>query len=110
MLGIITVYFARNNFFFTLSCGCSKKLIFSYSLTQFGFINLKKNSTQIVIDICSRVKQTNYKFFILKIKGLTKLRNLLLKQMVNSNVVIIKILDINITPFNGCKSSAKRRI
>jgi ribosomal protein S11 len=110
MIGIITVYFARNNFFFTLSCGCSKKLIFSYSLTQLGFTNLKKNSTQIVIDVCNRVKQTNYKFFILKIKGLTKLRNLLLKQMIKSDVVIIKTLDTNITPFNGCRPSAKRRI
>jgi ribosomal protein S11 len=110
MLGIITLYFARNNFFFTLSCGCSKKLVFSYSLTQLGFANLKKNSTQIAIDVCKRVKQTNYKIFILKIKGLTKLRNLLLKQMVKSNVAIIKIFDINITPFNGCRPGAKRRI
>jgi ribosomal protein S11 len=110
MVGILTFYFARNNFFFTLSCSCSKKLVFSYSLAQLGFANLKKNSTQIVTDICNRVKQTNYKFFVLKIKGLTKLRNLLLKQMIKSNVAIIKILDINITPFNGCRPNAKRRI
>jgi len=110
MVGIITVYFARNNFFFTLSCGCSKKLIFSYSLAQLGFANLKKNSTQIVANVCARIKQTNYKFFILKIKGLTKIRNLLLKQIIKSNAVVIKIVDTNITPFNGCRSNAKRRI
>jgi ribosomal protein S11 len=110
MVGIIAVYFARNNFFFTLSCNRNKKLIFSCSLTQLGFADLKKSSAQIVVDVCNRVKQTNYNFFILKIKGLTKIRNLLLKQMIKSNVTIIKIVDTNITPFNGCRSNAKRRI
>ena len=111
MVGIIKIHFARNNIFFTLSCTHRKKLIFSYSARELGFINFKKNFIPIIVEGCFRIKQKNdFKFFILKIKGLNKSRNLLIKQMFKLNIPVIKIIDLNITPFNGCRVSCKRRI
>jgi ribosomal protein S11 len=109
-LGVITVYFSRNNVFFTLSCVQTKIITFNLSATQLGFRNLKKDSIQIIQQIAMTINESKFNIFVLKIRGINKLRNLLIKQMIKFNLNIVKIVDINVIPFNGCRLTKKRRI
>ena len=108
--GLIVLNFSQNNIFFALSCTKTKKTVFNNSSRQLGFKNYKKDSIQIIYEICSMIKQSDFKFFILKITGLNKLRNTFIKQMIRFNLNIIKTLDLNTKPFNGCRLRKKRRI
>jgi ribosomal protein S11 len=110
MLALITVYFSKNNIFFILSCAHTNNIIFAFSPVSLGFKNFKKNLGQILQIICNKIKQTNFRFFILKLKGFDKFRSILIKRFIKQNIDIIKIIDINKNPFNGCRNNALRRV
>jgi len=109
-LGILTIYFSRNNIFFVLNCAQTNILYFSTSTKKMGFVNLKKDLFISLYQLFSIIKSSKFKFFVLKIKGFNKLRSLLIKQLLKFNLNIIKIIDLNIISFNGCCFSKKRCI
>jgi ribosomal protein S11 len=110
MLAVITIYFSKNNIFFVLSCAHTNNIIFAFSPAGLGFKNFKKSLNFLLQTVCFKIKQTAFMFFILKLKGLNKFKNLLTKRFIKQNIDIIKVIDLNKNPYNGCRSSALRRV
>ena len=110
MLGVISIYFKSNNIFFILSCATTGSVLKTFSCSNLGFSKLKREALQIIQEAGYRVKQERFKIFILKLRGYNRFRSLVLKEFLKFRLNIVKIVDLNIIPFNGCKPNKQRRI
>jgi ribosomal protein S11 len=110
MLGIIQVHFTKNNIFFVLSCCATNKVKAVYSSTSLGFRKVRREALQIIQEVAKKLKRHPFKVFVVKIRGFSRFRNLLIKEFLKNRLNIIKVVDLTNVAFNGCRPSARRRI
>jgi ribosomal protein S11 len=110
MLAIIHVYFTKNNIFFVLRCSVTNKVKIVLSSKVLGFSKPRREVLQVIQEAILKIKNAGFEFFVLKIKGFSRSRSLLLKEFLKNRVNIIKIIDVGGTAFNGCRLPNRRRI
>jgi ribosomal protein S11 len=110
MLGTIQVYFTKNNIFFVLSCSGTSQVKAVYSSTGLGFKKIRREALQIIQEAAKQIKRYPFKVFILKIRGFSRFRNLLVKEFLKNRLNVIKVIDVTNVAFNGCRAPARRRI
>jgi len=110
MLGTVQIFFAKNNIFFVVSCSGTNKVKAIYSATGLGFRKIRRESLQIIQEAAKKIKRHSFKFFVIKIRGLSRFRNLLVKEFLKSRLNIVKVIDVTNVAFNGCRPSARRRV
>ena len=77
MLGVIQVYFTKNNIFFVLSCSSTNQVKAIYSSTGLGFKKIRREALQIIQEAAKKIKHHSFKAFVVKIRGFSRFRNLL---------------------------------
>ena len=110
MLGVIQVYFTKNNIFFVISCSSTNKVKGVYSSTGLGFKKIRREALQIIQEAVKRIKRHSFKVFVVKIRGFSRFRNLLVKEFLKNRLNIVKVIDVTNVAFNGCRPPARRRI
>jgi len=110
MLGTIQIHFTKNNIFFVLSCTSTNKVKAVYSSTGLGFNKIRREALQIIQEAAKRIKRYPFKIFVVKIRGFSRFRNLLVKEFLKNRINIVKVVDVANVAFNGCRPSARRRI
>jgi len=110
MLGTIQVYFTKNNIFFVLSCSSTDKVKAVHSSTGLGFKKIRREALQIIQEAAKNIKRHPFKTFVLKIRGFSRFRNLLVKEFLKNRLNIVKIVDVTNVAYNGCRPPARRRI
>lgn len=112
-LAIINIISSSNNTVINISTVTNETL----SCSSCGFLNIKgaKRGTsyasqKISIILGKRLLSMGFKFIYIKLKGFGNGRYSSLKGFDSSGLIILNIFDKTLIPFNGCKSSKKRRI
>lgn len=107
---ILVIYFNYNNIFFTITN--LKGNILTWN--SLGFNKLKGTKKINVNSIKNNLKtimlEFNNNFFHIRVKGFSKYKKLILKNLKESNLKVLSIYDETSIPHNGCKLIKNRRI
>nr|YP_010835022.1 ribosomal protein S11 [Cryptomonas gyropyrenoidosa]WFQ82697.1 ribosomal protein S11 [Cryptomonas gyropyrenoidosa] len=112
IIAIINLWCTQNNTIINASY-TNYKTILCNSTGALGIKGSRRSTYyagQSISNISGKaLKLLGVKYIYVKIKGFGKGRYSGIKGLLNTNLKFLSILDVTPTPFNGCKTSKKRR-
>jgi small subunit ribosomal protein S11 len=113
IIAIVNVHSTSNNTILNVS-DIKNKTIFSGSSGLLGIKGSRRSTSYASQSIANILGKKLYflgvRYVFIKIKGFGNGRYSSLKGLHSAGLKILSILDVTPMPFNGCKSSKKRRI